>query len=190
MARTERSFMTIIGLRYKRTHTLLLDLVGDMTDEELRWQPQPPGNSVAWMLWHLGRFADGFQVQIAHAHEELTARLGIAEQVWLAEQIGARWGLEAAKLGPTEAGIGMKSDDALNLRLPDKEVLLAYVRQCFALADRAVDAIDDRHYTVTFISQHRTEPMTIGETILANLQHERYHLGQLRYLKKMMRRPC
>ena len=80
MTEGERSFMAVTGLRYKRTHTLLLDLAGDMTDEELRWQPQPPGNSAAWILWHLGRFADGFQVEVAHAHEDLAARLGRAQE--------------------------------------------------------------------------------------------------------------
>jgi len=121
MTETERSLMTVIRRRYKRTHILLLDLVSDMTDAELRWQPQPPGNSVAWMLWHLGRFADGFQAELALAHEELVACLGDAKEVWFAEHLAAPWGLDAAVLGPTKAGVGMASDDALNLRLPDKK---------------------------------------------------------------------
>jgi hypothetical protein len=181
--------MDIVGRRYRRTHTLLLDVVDDLTDQELRWQPQPPGNSAAWILWHLGRFADGFQVEVARAHAELADRLGDANEVWLVEHLAARWGLDAAKLGPTEAGIGMRSEDALNLRLPDKKALLDYVRRCFALADRAVEAVDDRHFATTYVSPYRERPtVTIGDTILAHLQHERYHLGQLRYLKKMMRR--
>jgi hypothetical protein len=188
MAEHERPFMAAIGLRYKRTHTWLLDLVDDMTDAELCWQPHLPGNSVAWMLWHLGRFADGFQTEIAHAHEELTARLGNVEQVWFAEGIAARWGLDAARLGPTESGKGMPPADALSLRLPDREALLDYVGRCFALADRAVDVVDDRHFLLPFASRFERGPVAIGKTILANLQHERYHLGQVRYLKSMMRR--
>ncbi len=49
-------------------------------------------------------------------------------EVWFAEHLAARWELDAAVLGPTKAGIGMASDDALNLRLSGKEVLLGYVR--------------------------------------------------------------
>jgi hypothetical protein len=82
----------------------------------------------------------------------------------------------------------MTEDDALGMCLPDKTILLGYVQSCFALADRAVDAIADRHFVVSYTSPYRTEPVTIGDTVLANLQHERYHLGQMRYLKKMMRR--
>jgi epoxide hydrolase-like predicted phosphatase len=114
--------------------------------------------------------------------------LGDTEEIWAAEQLAERWGLDAAKLGPAEAGTGMAAHDALNVRLPDKGILLDYVRRCFALADQAVDAVDDRHFPAPLSSHYSTEPTTIGETILANLQHERYHLGQLRYLKKMMRR--
>ena len=181
--------MDIVGRRYRRTHILLLDVADDLTDQELRWQPQPPGNSAAWILWHLGRFADGFQVEIAHAHEELADRLGDANEVWFSEHMAARWGLKAATLGEHESGIGMKPNDALSLDLPDREALLGYVRRCFALADGAVKAADDRHFTTTYVSPYRERPtVTIGDTILAHLQHERYHLGQLRYLKRMMRR--
>jgi hypothetical protein len=49
-------------------------------------------------------------------------------------------------------------------------------------------ASGDHHLAVSYISPYRTEPVTIVNTILANLQHERYHLGQVRYLKVMMRR--
>ncbi len=51
-----------------------------------------------------------------------------------------------------------------------------------------VDAIDDHHLAMSYVNPYRTDPVTIADTILANLQHERYHLGQMRYLKKMMRR--
>jgi hypothetical protein len=188
MAEFEHALAKTIRARYKRTHVLLLDLVADMSGAELRWQPQPPGNSIAWMVWHLGRFADGFQNVIAHVHRELVEQLDDVQEVWFAERIAARWGLDAAKLGPNEAGIGMATDDALGLCLPDKHVLLEYVRRCFELADRTVDAIADHHFAVLYTGPYRAEPVTIGDTVLANLQHERYHLGQMRYLKKMMRR--
>ncbi|MBN1579871.1 MAG: DinB family protein [Anaerolineae bacterium] len=188
MSELEHVLAETVRSRYKRTHVLLLDLVADMSDAELRWQPQPPGNSIAWMVWHLGRFADGFQKEIAHAHQELAEQLGETQEVWVAERIASQWNLDAAQLGSNEAGIGMATDDALGLCLPDKHVLLGYARRCFALADRAVDAILEHHFAALYASPYRTEPVTIGDTVLANLQHERYHLGQMRYLKKMMRR--
>ena len=49
MAETGHPLMATIRARYKRTHVLLLDLVADMTNAELRWQPHPPGNSTTWM---------------------------------------------------------------------------------------------------------------------------------------------
>jgi hypothetical protein len=99
-----------------------------------------------------------------------------------------RWGLNVARLGPAQSGQGMAFDDALNLRLPDKEALLDYVGRCFALADRAIEAVDDGHWTVAFSSPYSAGPVTVGDTILAHVQHERYHLGQMRYLKRMMDR--
>jgi hypothetical protein len=52
------------------------------------------------MLWHLGRFADGFQAEIAGAQRSHCS-LGDAREVCFTEDLAVRWGLDPATLSVT-----------------------------------------------------------------------------------------
>ncbi len=78
----------------------------------------------------------------------------------------------------------MDEAEAARLPLPPKPVLLAYARRAFALAEQAVDAVDDPLFrapdtTATAVGR----AATVGDAILAHLVHDNRHLGEIECLR-------
>lgn len=172
--------LDIIKDLYRREHGRVLALVGDLTDDQLAWQPTPATHPIAFNLWHLARWADNLQEKITRMTPELNRRLGEAQQIWKMESLAQRWGHDPASLGWDESGMGMDDSAAAGLRLPGKELLLDYARRAFAAAEHAVGAVDDEQFAVIYRSPNEWEgERPVGRYLVAHLAHASFHLGQM-----------
>ena len=61
----------ILADAFGRVRELVIDLTDGLTDDIATYRPDPEANSIAWLLWHLGRGQD---------HQ--VAELAQVEQVW------------------------------------------------------------------------------------------------------------
>jgi hypothetical protein len=171
----------IVALRYRQTHERVLRLLDDLTEAQFTWHPPGGTHSIAWLVFHLARWADHLQAELSDSTPALRQRLGPARQIWHAENLAARWGFDPATLGAEETGMLMGDDAAASLTLPPKATLVDYARRAFALAERAVLAVDDPQFVAT--RGPADAPTTVGDTILAHLIHDNRHLGEIESLR-------
>ena len=160
------------AFRMQKTYRWVREAVADLSEGQLRWQPNPSTPSIRFHLFHVARWAD-------ELHRLLT---GAESQVWHAEGIAARWGLDPAALGFGESGAMVDDEAAMALPLPERETLFAYCDRVLAAADRALAAVgDEAMRRVT--TDAGGEAVPLGEAVAGQLAHTSRHLGMIECLK-------
>src|SRR5215208_689361 len=117
----------------QQAYRLLRAVVSDLSEEELRWQPNPTTPSIRFHLFHIARWGDVLLQRLT----------GADRQLWHAEGIADRWGFDPTGLGVSESGEMLDDETAMALPLPERAVLLAYCDRIFAAADQALAAVGD-----------------------------------------------
>jgi uncharacterized damage-inducible protein DinB len=175
---------------YLKTNARILKLVEPLSDEQLFWQPKPGAHSIAFILWHIARWADHLQATIPGMTSVLAKRLAAGQQLWEKERLAERWGIDSLRLGDEQTGTRMDNETAGELGLPPKQILLGYVRDALAAADRAVSAVDDQQFQelerpqseLEVIQQSRAASVTVGGAIMVHIMHNNRHLGEMEYI--------
>lgn len=148
------------------------EVVAGLTEEQLRWQPNSMTPSIRFHLFHIARWAD-------RLHQLLTEA---DRQVWHAEGIAGRWGLEPAVLGFGESGAMIDDEVAMALRLPERETLLAYCNRVLTAADEALAEVGDEEM-LRLATDFQGRPFAIGDGIADQLSHTARHLGMIECLR-------
>jgi hypothetical protein len=136
-------------------------------DGSLVHRPAGTGNSIAWLVWHLGRVEDA---QVASA-------AGL-EQVGTAQKFAGRFGLA---LPERDTGYGHSSHQGDAVQAPP-ELLLEYydavhrqtVEFVKTLGDGDLDRIVDRRWD---------PPVTLGVRLVSTIADCLQHVGQAAYAK-------
>ena len=121
------------AFRMQQAYRWVRAVVADLSEEELRWQPNPTTPSIRFHLFHIARWSDDLQQEIT----------GADRQLWHAEGIAEGWGLDPDALGGGQSGEMLDDETAMALPLPERDVLLAYCDRVFAAADQALAAVGD-----------------------------------------------
>jgi hypothetical protein len=161
--------------RSKMTRELVMKVIDGLSDDQLAWRPAPGAHSMGWTLWHIARCAD-----------KLAAQVGGSTELWIKDELPAKWGLTDVLMGTNGVGTGVDDQTAATLRPPSKDVLVDYARRSFASVDAIVDRRDDdasRREVTTF---YFDEPATFGRVLITSTAHENRHLGELEYLKGLL----
>jgi len=172
---------------YCNHHNWILNYAEKLTDAQLSWKAGPGTLSIAFFLWHLGRWADHLQAALPGMTPELTRRLPPGFQVWETGEYTRTWGFDSGSTGYAETGMYMDEATAAQLVFPSKDVLLDYVRRAFAAAEQAVNAIDEEQFLADEQPQTITEGIwdpggTVGSAIFSHLVHDDRHLGMMECL--------
>jgi hypothetical protein len=158
-----------IRFRGAQAHERVLKVVGDLTDEQLRYRPAPKAHSLGWTLWHVARADDNVAF-------DLTGR-----SVWENGRYAARW--DHPEKG---SGTGWDDERAASLPLPPKDELLGFVREVFAAVDAARQTIDESRFGTEVESRFMSRRTTVADVIMSELAHDNRHLGELEYLKGLL----
>ena len=161
-----------------KSNELLLDSFGriletvtaalaGVDDATLLRRPAGNGNSMAWLIWHLGRVEDA---QVASA-------AGL-EQVWTSQGFAGRFDLQ---LPPRDTGYGHSSRQVDAVQAP-AELLLEYydavhrqtVEFLKTLGDDDLDRIVDTRWD---------PPVTLGVRLVSTIADCLQHVGQAAYAK-------
>jgi len=175
---------------YTATQRDLLTAAEELSDAQLRDRPGRT-NSIAFDLWHVGRWADHLGSILSEMTPALRERLGVVPEIWTAEHLVDRWQLPAGRLGHVDTGMTMDDDLAASLRFPAKDVLLGYVRRSFDQAQRVVNSLRDADLLEpSQIEAERvpwlSSPSQYGTPlswVLAYARHDARHLGMIEALK-------
>jgi hypothetical protein len=164
------------AFRMQEAYRWVREVVTDLSEEQLRWQPNPTTPSIRFHLFHIARWADNLAQLLTRADQE----------VWYAEEIATRWGLDPATLGLSESGAMVDDEVAMALPLPGREELLAYCDRVLAAADEALAVVGDEQMLQT-MSEADGQVFVLGESIADQLSHTARHLGMIECLRGMQR---
>lgn len=154
----------------RETNRRIVLAVGDLTNEQLIWQPGGTTPSIAFHLWHSARWADNDRAVIT----------GQA-QVWQMEGYADRWRLTDIPLGEADTGTGLSDDQSAGLVLPSKAVLLEYVAAVFVGVDEMLVHLtpDQLASRVTAVDGQ----YSVQGLLFTHLTHTSRHLGMIEALK-------
>ncbi len=157
---------------FREAHSQIIKLVEGLTDEQLAWQPHPDANSIAFYVWHLARGADFVQI-----HPVFEKRLDPRTQIWLSENLAAKWGLDPGDLGLLEMGWEMDPAKATRMRWPDKAALCDYLQRAYAAEEQALAVLDDQLF-----QEVSPSGKMLGYFLMEYLVHEWQHYGMMEYV--------
>jgi hypothetical protein len=175
-----------LAFHYRRTHARFLKAIEELSDADLHRQ-WPHANSIGFDAWHCARWADHLQMLIPKMTPTLRRRVGPREQIWVRDGLLREWGYPDAGLGQAETGMGMDEALASVLPLPEKMVLLDYVRRSFDASDAVTARVVDADLLAQAQLSDEDTPWLRGERekgpvanwILSYDEHENRHLGMI-----------
>lgn len=160
---------------FDRVHEIVKDILEGIDDGALTARPTcgtsgKPGNSIAWLIWHLARVEDA---QIADAFA--------AEQVWTTDDFVTRFNLDLPK---DDTGYGHGSDAVDKVRASAKNLSDYYdavhvqtVKLLTPLADGDFDRIIDDSWDPA---------VTPGARLISTISDCLQHAGQAAYAKGLV----
>ena len=138
-----------------------------LDDETLTRRPAGNGNSIAWLIWHLGR---GEDAQVASA-----ARL---PEVWTSQGFAGRFGLP---LPERDTGYGHSSDKVDAVRAP-RELLAEYYEAVHRQTAGVLEALSDDDLD-RVVDSRWDPPVTFGVRLVSIIADCLQHAGQAAYAK-------
>ena len=145
--------------------------IAGLTPADLRWQPTPHTNHIAWLVWHMARVEDRW----------VNRHLRETTEVWTADGWADRFGMdpESTGFGQTMEEVRAMPEIALTDLLAYFGAVRAVTRQYLA---QATDTDLLREYP------HPRLGARLGTWIMGHiLVEESQHVGQVALLRGMLR---
>lgn len=186
----ELTLPSLLSRSYARNLREILMLCRSLDETQLR-RRMPGVNLLAHDLWHIARWADHLQSIVSEMTPDLTARLGIRQEIWVAEDLKSRWGLAGLDLGHAETGFGMDEQVAAIMPLPPTSELLSYAERAIQAATSTVAGLTEGDlHQAAHVAEERSDWLDPGQEsrglvfswVLAYLRHDAEHLGAMKTL--------
>jgi hypothetical protein len=170
-----RKHVDLFASRLAVTHRQLLDAADHISEDDLSWRPGPTSPSIAFHLWHCGRFADRWA-------EVVRASSGSpAPQRWLRENLAERWHFPS-ELGTGATGMELGDEAAAELPFPGHSELATYLRGAFNDLEQAMSALNDESI-LGVADDLFGKPAPLADSLLRHLAHVNRHLGMVEALR-------
>lgn len=152
---------------FDRIREAVADTLDDVDDDVLVRRPAGTGNSIAWLIWHLGRVEDA---QVASA-------AGL-KQVWTSQGFVDRFNLP---LRERDTGYGHSSEQVDSVKAPPALLLEYYDAVHRQTADFLETLGDDDFDRV--VDTNWDPPVTLGVRLVSTIADCLQHVGQAAYAK-------
>jgi hypothetical protein len=156
---------------FDQIHDLVRATTENLDPEALTWRPDPDGNTIAWLLWHLTRVQDDHVAEIADR-----------EQVWTSEGWASRFGLPA---DARDTGYGHTPEQVAAVDPGAPQVLADYHERVAAATAADLQAGFDLERV---IDRSYDPPVTVGVRLLSVTIDALQHAGQAAYVRGMWER--
>lgn len=158
---------------FGRTAERFPAVVDGLSVDDLLWRPDPGANSIAWLLWHIGRMQDA---QVAD--------LAGTDQVWTVAGWHERFGLPY----PAEAsGYGHSAEEVGAFRLTDPALLTGYYAEVHAATLAVVEGLADDDLG-RIVDTRWDPPVTAAVRLVSIVDDAAQHIGQAAYVKGLIGR--
>lgn len=184
------AIIQVLKKRYHLGHERILKMIEGLTDEQFHWQASATSHSIAFNVWHVGRWTDYFQATVPDMDPSLRGKFGPREQIWLRDGLAARWSLDPSALGWSQMGTEMDDTAAANLVLSDGPAVVAYARQTFGIAEQTVDALEDDDLRAICRNPAESDSEHIVcSHVVSQIAHNEFHRGQIASIRRAMNLP-
>jgi hypothetical protein len=145
----------------------------DLTRETLEAKVDPETNTIAWLLWHIGRGQDA----------QVSGLMG-EEQVWTAGGWSTRFGLG---LPDDSTGYAHTPEDVSKVSGPDIDLYLGYID---AVCDRSISYVGELSESDfdDIVDERFTPPVTRGVRLFSVISDDLQHAGQAAILRGILER--
>jgi uncharacterized damage-inducible protein DinB len=158
---------------FGRVRDTVHEVVNGLTPDQLGFQLDDGGNTVAWLVWHLTRIQDDHVAGVAGT-----------EQAWRAEGWEKRFALP---FHHAATGYGHTTDDVAAVRVDSPDLLTGYhdavhertVRYLAGLTDDELDRVVDDAWD---------PPVTLGVRLVSVVNDDMQHVGQAAFLRGVLDR--
>lgn len=147
-------------------------IVEGLSEDDLAWRPEPGANSIAWLLWHLTRVADGYSALYAEVPQRWT------DGGWF-ERFGLPFGPDAHGYGFTAEEVGKVRASGENLVGYYADVEPVVVGYLGSLKPDDLDRVVDTQWN---------PPVTLGVRMVSMVDDMVQHMAQAAYLRGMLER--
>jgi hypothetical protein len=155
---------------FGRIRETVVELTDGLTEETATYRPDPDGNTIAWLLWHLTRIQD-----------DHVAGLARVEQAW------PRWrGRFGLPFSDWATGYGQGSDEVAAVRASG-ELLAGYHGDVHQLCLDYVGQISTDELD-RVVDTRWNPPVTAAVRLVSVLDDTLQHLGQAAYVHGMAER--
>jgi hypothetical protein len=147
-------------------------IVDGLDVDDLAWRPEPGANSIAWLLWHLTRVADGYSALYAEVPQRWT------DGGWY-ERFALPFGPEAHGYGFTAEEVGQvraRAEDLAGYYADVEPVVVGYLG---SLSPTDLDRVVDTDWD---------PPVTLGVRMISMVDDMIQHVAQAAYLRGMLDR--
>jgi len=162
--------VAILAGRLAIMHRHLLEAAQACTDEDLAWDPGPTSPSIAFHLWHTGRWADRWAEAVS----------GNAQR-WHREGLTTKWEFPAEQ-GEGDTGMELPDEEAARLPFPGRDQLATYLRGAFSDLEQAVGKLDDKSI-LREVDDLLGAEAPLADSLTRALAHAGRHLGMIEALR-------
>lgn len=152
---------------YDRVPQNVEAVLRDLPTDHLLVRPDPAANTIAWLVWHVGRGQDAQIADVAGT-----------EEVWTAEGWAERFGLP---LDVHDMGYGHTSEQVAAVRA-DAQLLRGYVRDVHQAAATYLARLEPDDLD-RVVDERWDPPVTLGVRLVSVVADALQHVGQAAYLK-------
>jgi hypothetical protein len=163
----------ILGDAFERVRTTSSAAGRGLTQETLEAKVDPETNTIAWLLWHIGRGQDA----------QVSALMG-EEQVWTAGGWSSRFALD---LPDDSTGYAHTPDDVSKVSGSGVQLYLDYID---AVCDRSINYVGELGDTDfdDIVDERFTPPVTRAVRLFSVVNDDLQHAGQAAILRGILER--
>ena len=167
-----RPFLVAIDSGLNEGFDKLNRALDGLTNDELRWQPTLHANSIDWMVWHMARVEDNL----------VNVVLQNRDPIWIRDGWSECLGISYAG-----AGAGMTMDEIREMGCVDVPKAMEYYRSIRKETSDYFEHVMREDDLSRVIEHTNFRGWTCAQVLGRLLCEEAEHLGQIEYLRGMMR---
>lgn len=170
-----KPFLKIVDAGLKESFDDLEEALDGLTEDELNWRPTLDSNCVSWLVWHMARVEDNW----------VNIRLRGGEPIWDTDSWAQRLGVEVQG-----NGWGQSAEEMRAMQPIDVPTAMEYYR---AVRSGTTQYFENemQEADLAAVVKHPSGDSRLDWTYDKVLGHllaeEAQHLGQVSYLRGMMR---